>query len=129
MSNTEVKHKNVRRKGNATLDGWILLAEDAERDAARARERSEQLSQAARIFRKNAEGGVPFPVDIATQISDTTQIWGKEFPGVSSRRCIGNSSFYARSHRTGMFNPSVVAVLLLVDGLKIELFGYLVSYS
>jgi len=42
-------------------NGWILLAEDAEKDAAKARERVEKLSQAARIFRRNAESGMPFP--------------------------------------------------------------------
>jgi len=42
---------------------WIRLAEDAEQDAAKARERSEQLIQAARIFRQNAESGEPWPTE------------------------------------------------------------------
>jgi hypothetical protein len=40
---------------------WMRLAEDAERDAAKARERSKQLAEAARIFRQNAESGTLFP--------------------------------------------------------------------
>jgi hypothetical protein len=38
-----------------------MLAEDAERDIAKARERIKQLGQAARIFRRNAESGIAFP--------------------------------------------------------------------
>jgi hypothetical protein len=65
MSNTKVKEKIVRHAEIVALEGWILLAEDAERDAAKARQRSEQLSSAARIFRKNAENGMPLPLESA----------------------------------------------------------------
>jgi hypothetical protein len=67
MSNTKVKDKTVRPQRGTTSDGWILLAEDAERDAAIARQRSEQLTAAARIFKENAENGVAFPVKLATR--------------------------------------------------------------
>jgi len=43
--------------------GWIRLAEDAERDAEKAMIRSAQLRQAAQIFRRNAQNGEPFPVE------------------------------------------------------------------
>lgn len=59
MSKTNVKKKCLDVPSKEI--GWIQLAEDAERDAAKARERSEQLSKAARIFRQNAESGTPFP--------------------------------------------------------------------
>jgi hypothetical protein len=62
MPNKTVKHK-VLDTPNTTNKSteWIQLAEDAERDAAKARERSKQLTEAARIFRRNAESGTPFP--------------------------------------------------------------------
>ena len=41
---------------------WLELAEDAERDAAKAGERSKQLREAARIFRENAESKTPWPL-------------------------------------------------------------------
>jgi hypothetical protein len=54
MPNKTVKHK-VLDTPNTTNKSteWIQLAEDAERDAAKARERSKQLTEAARIFRRN----------------------------------------------------------------------------
>jgi hypothetical protein len=67
MSNTEVKDKNVRLEENETSRGWILLAEDAERDAERARQRSDQLLRAAAIFKETAESGMPFPVEVTTR--------------------------------------------------------------
>jgi hypothetical protein len=57
MSNIKVKSKNVRRDDLSTPDGWVLMAEDAEREAAKARERSDQLLKAARMFKDNAENG------------------------------------------------------------------------
>jgi hypothetical protein len=69
MSNTKVKRKMLRPKKWAGSTGWIALAEDAERDAAKARERCEQLTEAARIFRKNAESGMELPQS-ASQDSD-----------------------------------------------------------
>lgn len=67
MSNIKVNQKSVRPKELSAPDGWILMAEDAERDAAKARERSEQFLKAARIFKENAENRVPFPLPPATQ--------------------------------------------------------------
>jgi hypothetical protein len=67
MSNIKVNKKNVRLKGNVNLGCWILLAEDAERDAAKALQRGEQFSQAARIFKENAKNGVLFPLEAATR--------------------------------------------------------------
>jgi hypothetical protein len=61
MSKTKSKRKVLDNQSNKTPVGWVALAEDAERDATKARERCEQLTEAARIFRKNAESGVQFP--------------------------------------------------------------------
>lgn len=61
MSKTIVKRKRLDVPSNSRVNGWILLAEDAERQAENARERSTQLTQAARIFRQNSESGTPFP--------------------------------------------------------------------
>jgi hypothetical protein len=61
MSKTKVKQKVLDRSSKCGASGWILLAENAERDAAKAQERSKQLIEAARIFRKNAESGMQFP--------------------------------------------------------------------
>jgi hypothetical protein len=61
MSNTMGNEKVCTSSSN-NVAGWILLAEDAERDIAGARLRVKQLSEAARIFRRNAESGIPFPV-------------------------------------------------------------------
>lgn len=60
MSNTNVKYKMIRQS-KITPSLWIDLAEDAEREIAKARERIKQLGQAARIFRRNAESGVASP--------------------------------------------------------------------
>lgn len=60
MSNTHVNHKNLRRS-NAGVSMWIRLAEDAENDIAKAKQRIRQLADAARIFRHNGESGIPFP--------------------------------------------------------------------
>jgi hypothetical protein len=69
MSNTKVKEKIVRHDENVALRNWILLAEDAEREAEKARQRSEQLIKAARIFKEkeNAKNGMPFPLEAATR--------------------------------------------------------------
>ena len=61
MSNTRVK-REILRPSNKSGSPWIELAEDAERDIAKARLRAKQLGEAARIFRRNAETGVAFPL-------------------------------------------------------------------
>lgn len=63
MPNRNVKRKVLVNTPNTQnkMGEWIQLAEDAERDAAKARERSKQLTEAARIFRQNAESETPFP--------------------------------------------------------------------
>lgn len=62
MPNIIVKKKMLDHSSNAKESaGWLQLAEDAEKDAKKARLRSEQLSEAARIFRRNAESGFAFP--------------------------------------------------------------------
>lgn len=60
MSKTSVKKKRLDEASNVK-SGWMELAEDAERDAVKARKRCEQLTEAARIFRRNAESGTRFP--------------------------------------------------------------------
>lgn len=60
MPNTEVNKKDVRRSKKG-VENWIALAEDAEQDIERARQRIKQLREAARIFRRNAENGEPCP--------------------------------------------------------------------
>jgi hypothetical protein len=65
MPNRKVKRKVLDHTSN-----WEKLAEDAERDAAKARERSEQLNKAARIFRENAENGMPWPTQSSDQNSN-----------------------------------------------------------
>ncbi len=59
MPNKTVKTKIVRPSN--ILSGWVELAEDAERDIAKAKERIKQLREAARIFRRNEETGIAFP--------------------------------------------------------------------
>lgn len=61
MSNKNCKRK-ILRQSNNPASGWIELAEDAERDIVRARLRIKQLTEAARIFRRNAESGMDFPL-------------------------------------------------------------------
>lgn len=55
MSNKRVKQKIIRLPSKDLTSLWIAMAEDAERDIAEARSRIKQLSEAARIFRLNAE--------------------------------------------------------------------------
>lgn len=63
MSNNRVNRKVLGAPSNTTGPiGWVQLAEDAERDAEKACSRSKQLTEAATIFRENAEKDVPFPV-------------------------------------------------------------------
>jgi hypothetical protein len=59
---------NVKRKVLDTSSNWLKLAEDAERDAIKARERGKQLSEAARIFRGNAQSGMPWPEQKVTRL-------------------------------------------------------------
>ena len=59
MSNKKVKKKRLDAS-NHVRGSWLLLAEDAERGAIKAQERSKQLTEAAKIFRKNAEREVQF---------------------------------------------------------------------
>ena len=61
MSNIKVKPKSVRQS-NREVSKWVQLAEDAERDIESARRRIKQLGEAARIFRRNAESGIAFPL-------------------------------------------------------------------
>jgi hypothetical protein len=67
MSKTKVNKKMLRQSKIEVSVGWIQLAEDAEQDAEKARLRNKQLSEAARIFRQNAESGTPFPLESATR--------------------------------------------------------------
>jgi hypothetical protein len=60
MSNTKARGKDVRLS-NAIENLWVSLAEDAETEVAKARERIKRLKEASRIFRSNAENGVSFP--------------------------------------------------------------------
>ena len=57
-----MSNNRVNRKVLGAPSKWVQLAEDAERDAEKARSRSKQLTEAARIFRENAGKDVPFPV-------------------------------------------------------------------
>jgi len=67
MSKTNVKHKILDARSNSVKKSpWIRLAEDAERDAEKARLRSDQLTEAARIFRENAKSEVPWPTLLQT---------------------------------------------------------------
>lgn len=61
MPNTNVKSKMLDLQSNMKRAGWIQLAEDAEADIAKAKLRIAQLTEASRIFRKNAETGMPWP--------------------------------------------------------------------
>jgi hypothetical protein len=65
MPKTYVKKKVQGTPNVSTNSGWIQLAEDAERDAEKALERSNNLKEAARIFRRNAESG-ELPLEAAT---------------------------------------------------------------
>jgi hypothetical protein len=69
MPNTFVKNKMLVTPNRDGKSPWILLAEDAEKDAATAKLRSDRLCEAARIFRLNAETGEPWP---GTQSADQT---------------------------------------------------------
>jgi hypothetical protein len=64
MSNKNVRRKMQDRSSNDKKTmGWIRLAEDAEQDIAREKLRLDNLATAARIFRMNAEKGIPFPLE------------------------------------------------------------------
>jgi hypothetical protein len=60
MPKPSVKRKMIGTPNIAERSVWVQLAEDAERGAEKALTRSKQLSEAARIFRRNAESGEPF---------------------------------------------------------------------
>jgi hypothetical protein len=60
MPKTSVKIKMIGTPNRNEKSVWVQLAEDAERDAEKALTRSKQLSEAARIFRRNAESGESF---------------------------------------------------------------------
>ncbi len=53
--------KTVQKKMLDHSSNWIRLAEDAEQEAKKAQVRSQQLIEAAQIFRANAESGIPWP--------------------------------------------------------------------
>jgi hypothetical protein len=61
----------VKRKVLDVTSNWIKLAEDAERAALKARERSKQLAEAARIFRQNADSGTPWPAQSSDHKSES----------------------------------------------------------
>ena len=57
MSNTKSKGKTIRPSKSL----WERLADDAEQQSEAAKARSKELAEAARIFRRNAETGLPYP--------------------------------------------------------------------
>jgi hypothetical protein len=67
MPNTSVNIKRIGMPNVTERSGWARLAEDAERDAEKALTRSQELSEAARIFRRNARSGEPCLLEAATR--------------------------------------------------------------
>jgi hypothetical protein len=65
--------------GKVFQRAWNKLAESADEQAVELRKRAKRLNLAGQIFRANAEGEIPWPVDNSADFNESEERWVAAF--------------------------------------------------